>query len=174
MRLSVLPSSVRSMTDTNDNQVPQYENTAEPVPTTGQPTPAAPQSGQLPQQGQATQQAPAQPQAPAPQGQPTQQQGQQGQMPQQQGQGQQAPQPSAPQGGAQETLGASSQEVQDDSGLQRDPDTWVTGDEPMTAAQKSYLDTLAKENGEELPADLTKAEASKHIERLQQGSNRVQ
>ncbi|HSU47664.1 MAG TPA: DUF3072 domain-containing protein, partial [Arthrobacter sp.] len=50
---------------------------------------------------------------------------------------------------------------------------WVTGDEPMTAAQRSYLDTLAREAGEELPADLSKAEASKHIDRLQQQSNRV-
>jgi hypothetical protein len=43
----------------------------------------------------------------------------------------------------------------------------------MTAAQRSYLDTLAREAGEELPADLSKAEASKHIDRLQQRSNRV-
>ena len=41
----------------------------------------------------------------------------------------------------------------------------------MTESQKSYLDTLAKEAGEELPADLTKAEASKHIDRLQGGQN---
>lgn len=37
----------------------------------------------------------------------------------------------------------------------------------MTAAQRRYLDTLAREAGEELPATLTKAEASEHIERLQ-------
>jgi len=43
----------------------------------------------------------------------------------------------------------------------------------MTAAQRSYLDTLAREAGEELPADLSKAEASKHIDRLQQRSGRV-
>jgi hypothetical protein len=43
----------------------------------------------------------------------------------------------------------------------------------MTAAQRSYLDTLAREAGEELPADLNKAEASKHIDRLQQRSGRV-
>ena len=50
--------------------------------------------------------------------------------------------------------------------LERDPDQWVSGDDPMTPAQRSYLDTLAKEAGEELPADLTKAAASQHIERL--------
>ncbi|GAB3267703.1 DUF3072 domain-containing protein [Sinomonas notoginsengisoli] len=58
-------------------------------------------------------------------------------------------------------------------GLDRDPDDWVTGDEPMTAAQRSYLDTLAREAGEELPADLTKAEASQHIDRLQGKSGRL-
>ncbi len=49
----------------------------------------------------------------------------------------------------------------------KDPDEWVTGDEPMTGPQRSYLDTLAREAGEELPADLSKAEASQHIDRLQ-------
>lgn len=58
-------------------------------------------------------------------------------------------------------------------GLQRDPQQWATGDEPMTEAQKSYLDTLAREAGEQIPADLTKAEASQHIDRLQKGSNRL-
>jgi len=55
---------------------------------------------------------------------------------------------------------------------EKDPSDWVTGDEAMTGAQKSYLDTLAREAGEELPADLTKAEASEHIERLQQQTGR--
>lgn len=50
---------------------------------------------------------------------------------------------------------------------EKDPQDWVTGDEPATGAQKSYLDTLAREAGETLPADLTKAEASEHIDRLQ-------
>ncbi len=54
----------------------------------------------------------------------------------------------------------------------KDPSDWVTGDEPMTAAQKSYLETLAREAGEQLPADLTKAQASEHIERLQQQTGR--
>lgn len=55
----------------------------------------------------------------------------------------------------------------------KDPEEWVTGDEPMTGAQRSYLDTLAREAGEELPGDLTKAQASEHIDRLQAGSDRV-
>ena len=50
--------------------------------------------------------------------------------------------------------------------LQKDPSEWVSGDDPMTPAQKSYLDTLARQAGEQLPAGLSKAEASEHIERL--------
>jgi len=53
-----------------------------------------------------------------------------------------------------------------DPALQKDPREWVSGDDPMTPAQKSYLDTLARQAGEQLPADLSKAEASEHIERL--------
>ena len=53
------------------------------------------------------------------------------------------------------------------SSTEKDPNDWVTGDEPMTGAQRSYLDTLAREAGETLSADLTKAEASEHIDRLQ-------
>jgi hypothetical protein len=36
----------------------------------------------------------------------------------------------------------------------------------MTTAQRSYLDTLAQQAGQELPADLSKAEASQRIDRL--------
>lgn len=57
----------------------------------------------------------------------------------------------------------------------KDPEQWATGDQPMTEAQRSYLDSLAKQAGETLPANLTKAQASEHIDRLQQvtgvGSN---
>ena len=70
-----------------------------------------------------------------------------------------------------ETLGSPAPEP--GAGLQRDPEDWVTGGEPMTQAQRSYLDTLAREAGEELPATLTKAQASEHIERLQGRSKRV-
>lgn len=51
---------------------------------------------------------------------------------------------------------------------EKDPQDWVTGDEPMTGAQKSYLDTLARDAGETLSADLTKAEASAEIEQVLQ------
>jgi hypothetical protein len=57
---------------------------------------------------------------------------------------------------------------------EKDPEEWTTGDEPMTGAQRSYLDTLAREAGEEISADLTKAEASEHIDRLQKATGRGQ
>ena len=49
---------------------------------------------------------------------------------------------------------------------------WVTGDEPMTGPQASYLQTLAREAGEEVPDGLTKAAASELIDRLQQKTGR--
>lgn len=55
---------------------------------------------------------------------------------------------------------------------EKDPADWATGGEPITGPQRSYLDTLAREAGEELPADMTKAEASQHIERLQEKTGR--
>ncbi|WP_134767763.1 DUF3072 domain-containing protein [Nocardioides sp. 1609] len=55
---------------------------------------------------------------------------------------------------------------------EKDPQDWATGDEPMTGAQRSYLDTLAREAGETISADLTKAEASEHIDRLQAATGR--
>lgn len=58
------------------------------------------------------------------------------------------------------------------STTEKDPAEWVTGDEPMTGAQRSYLDTLARQAGEQLPADLTKAQASEHIDRLQAKTGR--
>jgi hypothetical protein len=54
----------------------------------------------------------------------------------------------------------------------KDPDDWVTGDEAPTAAQESYLGTLAREAGEEPPDGLTKAEASKKIDELQERTGR--
>jgi len=50
----------------------------------------------------------------------------------------------------------------------RDSDDWISGDEPMTGAQASYLNTLSEEcdgPGAFAP-DLTKAEASKRIDAL--------
>ena len=49
---------------------------------------------------------------------------------------------------------------------EKNPDDWVTGDEPATGAQLSYLHTLAKAKGEEVPNDITKGDASKMIDRL--------
>ena len=58
------------------------------------------------------------------------------------------------------------------SNTQKDPDTWVTGGEPATGAQQSYLQTLAEEAHEDVPADLTKADASKKIDELQERTGR--
>jgi len=54
----------------------------------------------------------------------------------------------------------------------KDPKDWTTGDEPMTGAQRSYLHTLAGEAGEQIPDELTKAEASEKIEELQHKTGR--
>jgi hypothetical protein len=54
----------------------------------------------------------------------------------------------------------------------KDPDQWTTGDEPMTGAQRSYLHTLAEEAREDVEDDLTKAEASKKIDDLQEKTGR--
>ena len=58
------------------------------------------------------------------------------------------------------------------SNAEKDPDDWTTGDEPMTGAQASYLKTLSEEAHEEFPGDLTKAEASKKIDALQEETGR--
>ncbi len=55
----------------------------------------------------------------------------------------------------------------------KDPDRWVTGGEPATAAQLSYLQTLATESDAELPAELSKADASRLIDDLQDRSPRI-
>jgi hypothetical protein len=54
----------------------------------------------------------------------------------------------------------------------KDPDEWVTGDEPMTGPQRSYVGTLSREAGEPVDENLTKAEASKKIEQLQEKTGR--
>jgi hypothetical protein len=58
------------------------------------------------------------------------------------------------------------------SNTEKDPETWVTGSEPMTGAQHSYLKTLSDEAGEKIDENLTKGEASKMIEELQQKTGR--
>jgi hypothetical protein len=55
---------------------------------------------------------------------------------------------------------------------EKDPEEWTTGDEPMTGPQRSYLQTLCREAGEEFNDELTKAEASKKIEELQAKTGR--
>lgn len=58
------------------------------------------------------------------------------------------------------------------SNMQKDPDEWTTGDQPMTGAQKSYLKTLSEEAKVEFYEGLTKAEASKRIDELQEVTGR--
>ncbi len=66
----------------------------------------------------------------------------------------------------------SSQDRQGVSNMIKNPDEWKTGEEPMTGAQRSYLQTLSDEAGEQLDTSLTKAEASKRIDELQQKTGR--
>jgi DUF3072 family protein len=65
-----------------------------------------------------------------------------------------------------------SNSTQENAGAQKDPDQWVTGDESMTGPQASYLHTLAQEAGEPVDDSLTKAEASKKIDELQEKTGR--
>ena len=55
---------------------------------------------------------------------------------------------------------------------EKDPEDWITGDEPMTGPQASYLRTLLQEAGEKFDEALSKAEASKRIEELQAKTGR--
>jgi hypothetical protein len=60
------------------------------------------------------------------------------------------------------------------SNLEKDPKEWKTGDEPMTGAQASYLKTLSDQANEAFDEALTKAEASRRIDELQQRTGRGQ
>jgi hypothetical protein len=56
-----------------------------------------------------------------------------------------------------------------DPSAEKDPADWVTGDEPATGAQRSYLETLSRQAGDrdpDVPDDLTKADASRRIDEL--------
>ena len=64
------------------------------------------------------------------------------------------------------------QQQADRSNMEKDPGDWVTGDEPMTGAQRSYLKTLSEEAHESFDETLTKAEASRRIEELQARTGR--
>ncbi|HET9038730.1 MAG TPA: DUF3072 domain-containing protein [Gemmatimonadales bacterium] len=61
---------------------------------------------------------------------------------------------------------------QDGVNTVKDPADWTTGGEPMTGAQASYLHTLATEAGETVEEGLTKAEASRRIDELQEKTGR--
>ena len=65
-------------------------------------------------------------------------------------------------------------DTQQQNSTQKDPDEWATGDEPMTGAQASYLETLSREAGEEFDPNITKADASKRIDELQAKTGRGQ
>lgn len=58
------------------------------------------------------------------------------------------------------------------SNAEKDPENWTTGDEPMTGAQASYLKTLCEEAGEPFDDGLSKADASKRIDALQEKTGR--
>ena len=64
------------------------------------------------------------------------------------------------------------QQDADESNMIKDPENWTTGDEPMTGAQSSYLKTLSEEAKEDFDENLTKAEASKRIDELQERTGR--
>ena len=64
------------------------------------------------------------------------------------------------------------QEQAEESNTIKNPEDWTTGDEPMTGAQRSYLKTLTEEARVGFDENLTKAEASKRIDELQQKTGR--
>jgi len=64
------------------------------------------------------------------------------------------------------------QAAADTGNMEKDPADWVTGDEPMTGAQRSYLKTLCEEAHVDFDEHLTKAEASRRIDELQQQTGR--
>ncbi len=58
------------------------------------------------------------------------------------------------------------------SNAEKNPDNWTTGDETMTGAQASYLQTLCEEAGEAFDPSLSKADASKRIDALRNRTGR--
>ena len=58
--------------------------------------------------------------------------------------------------------------------IDKSPENWTTGDEPMTSSQKSYLKTLCEETSSSFDDKLSKAEASVMIEKLRSKSDRVE
>src|SRR4051812_30508324 len=77
--------------------------------------------------------------------------------------------------GQEDTMDKTKQpDANEPSNMVKDPNEWTTGDEPMTGAQQSYLKTLSEEAGEPFDDSLTKAEASKRIDELQEKTGRGQ
>ena len=64
------------------------------------------------------------------------------------------------------------QSMAEQSNMEKDPADWVTGDEPMTGAQRSYLKTLSEEARQPFNESLSKAAASKRIDELQEITGR--
>jgi hypothetical protein len=64
------------------------------------------------------------------------------------------------------------QALADQGNMEKDPADWVTGDEPMTGAQRSYLKTLSEEAKEAFDESLSKAQASRRIDELQKRTGR--
>jgi hypothetical protein len=64
------------------------------------------------------------------------------------------------------------QAMAEQGNMEKDPADWVTGDEPMTGAQRSYLKTLSEEARQPFDENLTKAEASRRIDELQEVTGR--
>jgi hypothetical protein len=62
------------------------------------------------------------------------------------------------------------------SNTEKEPDDWVSGGDPMTGAQTSYLKTLSEERDapESFETNLTTAEASKRIDALKSKRDSVQ
>ena len=65
-------------------------------------------------------------------------------------------------------------EQADHSNMRKNPDDWVSGDEPMTGAQRSYLKTLCEEAKQPFDDNLTKAAASKRIDELHRLTRRLE
>jgi hypothetical protein len=61
---------------------------------------------------------------------------------------------------------------QTNTNTEKNPEEWVTGDEPMTGAQASYLKTLSQEADEPFDPEISKADASKRIDELQEKTGR--
>ena len=64
------------------------------------------------------------------------------------------------------------QSMAEQSNMEKDPQDWVTGDEPMTGAQRSYLKTLSEEAKVPFDENLSKADASRRIDELQAQTGR--